>query len=95
MPHHQPFLTRFSLASRLRRWRKVLSGYGLILFVIFIALSGCALYLLRSNMVNASHQVGLQLAQRISASTPVTCNFTFIYENFGLSRSFFTDLSLS
>ncbi len=69
MPHHRPFLTRFSLASRLRRWRKVLSGYGLILFVIFIALSGCALYLLRSNMVNASHQVGLQLAQRISAST--------------------------
>lgn len=68
MPHHKHLFFSTRLWARLHRVRKMLSNYGVALFLVFLLFSGCALYLLRDNMIKASHSVGLQLAQRISFS---------------------------
>ena len=56
------------LKQLLRSGRKMISTYGVALFLLFLAFSALSLYLLRANMLNASHDVGMQLTKRISIS---------------------------
>lgn len=46
----------------------MISTYGVALFMLFLAFSALSLYMLRVNMLNASHDVGMQLTKRISIS---------------------------